>query len=376
MLNIIENKSSFSNDELVKMVRRENNSKRNYLLVDSKQGKHIPADPSDVIRLFTELGSQIKEVVKNEKVLFIGFAETATAVGVGVASCFPDSYYLHTTREVNIAKEPVVEFKEEHSHAVEQLLYCDEWESISSDVDRIVFVEDEITTGKTIMNFIDVLVSGKKVKDSIRFSACSILNGMTPERKAELKKQGVDFYFLVNMSASPESQEVYSYDIPDPEVVLSAVYDTVELKGYTDPRYGVRTDRYISGCDKLADEVMRSFDFTGKKIAVVGTEECMYPAILTAGKIKENTSAKDVLTHSTTRSPIVADDCDEYPLKTRFRVESLYEDGRKTFIYNSRVNSYDMVLFVTDSEKEKICIDRLINAFSESKKFVLVRWGK
>ena len=95
MLNIIENKSSFSNDELVKMVRRENNSKRNYLLVDSKQGKHIPADPSDVIRLFTELGSQIKEVVKNEKVLFIGFAETATAVGVGVASCFPDSYYLH-----------------------------------------------------------------------------------------------------------------------------------------------------------------------------------------------------------------------------------------------------------------------------------------
>ena len=61
MLNIIENKSSFSNDELVKMVRRENNSKRNYLLVDSKQGKHIPADPSDVIRLFTELGSQIKK---------------------------------------------------------------------------------------------------------------------------------------------------------------------------------------------------------------------------------------------------------------------------------------------------------------------------
>lgn len=376
MLNIIENKSSFSNDELVKMVRRENNSKRNYLLVDSKQGKHIPADPSDVIRLFTELGSQIKEVVKNEKVLFIGFAETATAVGVGVASCFPDSYYLHTTREVNTAKEPVVEFKEEHSHAVEQLLYCDDWESISSSVDRIVFVEDEITTGKTIMNFIDVLVSGKKVKDSIKFSACSILNGMTPEKKAELKEQGVDFYFLVNMSASPESQEVYSYDIPDPEVVLSGVYDTIELKGYTDPRFGVKTDRYISECDKLADEVMRSFDFTGKKIAVVGTEECMYPAILTAKKIKENTSALDVLTHSTTRSPIVADDRDEYPLKTRFRVESLYEEGRKTFIYNSRVNSYDIVLFVTDSEKEKICIDRLINAFSESKKFILVRWGK
>ncbi len=375
MLNIKENKSSFADRQLVMMVKRENNKKRNYLLVDSKQGKHIPANPSDVIKLFLELGEELKKSVGDEKILFIGFAETATAVGAGVASCFPDSYYLHTTRETDDGRKPVVEFKEEHSHAVEQILYCDDWDSIS-DVDRIIFVEDEITTGKTIMNFIEVLRNSRRVRENMRFSACSILNGMSDERKKELASYGVDFYYLVSMSASPESDEVYSYDIQDVEIHSSVKYDEIRLKGYINPRYGTKSEKYISVCHDLSQKTVDRFDFTGKKVVVVGTEECMYPAIITAKTILKNTSAEIVLTHSTTRSPIVAENTESYPLKTRTQVESLYEENRRTFIYNSRENGYDIVLFVTDSQKEDICIDRLVSAFSLSKNFVLVRWEK
>lgn len=375
MLNIKENKSSFADRQLVMMVKRENNKKRNYLLVDSKQGKHIPANPSDVIKLFLELGEELKKSVGDEKILFIGFAETATAVGAGVASCFPDSYYLHTTRETDDGRKPVVEFKEEHSHAVEQILYCDDWDSIS-DVDRIIFVEDEITTGKTIMNFIEVLRNSRRVRKNMRFSACSILNGMSDERKKELASYGVDFYYLVSMSASPESDEVYSYDIQDVEIHSSVKYDEIRLKGYINPRYGTKSEKYISVCHDLSQKTVDRFDFTGKKVVVVGTEECMYPAIITAKTILKNTSAEIVLTHSTTRSPIVAENTESYPLKTRTQVESLYEENRRTFIYNSRENGYDIVLFVTDSQKEDICIDRLVSAFSLSKNFVLVRWEK
>lgn len=79
------------------------------------------------------------------------------------------------------------------------------------------------------------------------------------------------------------------------------------------------------------------------------------------------------VTHSTTRSPIVAERSEGYPLRSRYQVESLYEDGRRNFIYNTD-EKYDLVLIVTDSEKKDICINRLMNAFSGCEEFVLVRW--
>lgn len=102
----------------------------------------------------------------------------------------------------------------------------------------------------------------------------------------------------------------------------------------------------------------------------------MYPAISTARDILEKTNAKSVVTHSTTRSPIIPENTDGYPLRSRYRVESLYEDERQTFLYNTDLAAYDIVLIITDTEKKNICIDRLINAFSLSKKFILIRWVK
>ena len=85
---IKENCSNFTNDELIQMAKRENNKKRSFLIVNPSQGKHIPVKPSQCIKLFKELGEELKKHISNEKVLFIGFAETATAIGAGVASCF------------------------------------------------------------------------------------------------------------------------------------------------------------------------------------------------------------------------------------------------------------------------------------------------
>ena len=199
MLSVTENKSTFSDQDLVQMVRRENNPKRNFLLVNSKQGKHIPADPHDVMILFSQLAGCIKDVVSDEKVLFIGFAETATAVGTGVASCFENACYVHTTREKYISEKYLVaEFSEEHSHAVEQLLFFKNWEETAAELDRIVFVEDEISTGKTIENFVKVLKKDRFLSPDIKFSACSILNGMSDERKNELLSENLDFYLTIS----------------------------------------------------------------------------------------------------------------------------------------------------------------------------------
>ena len=64
---------------------------------------------------------------------------------------------MHTTREVISDTDMIVEFKELHSHAVQQTLQSDKWDELIKDKTHIVFVEDEISTGTTIMNFVNAL---------------------------------------------------------------------------------------------------------------------------------------------------------------------------------------------------------------------------
>ena len=72
----------YTEKDLVKIAKRENNTKRNYLVVDPLQGKHIPVVPSKALDLFTALADTFREKYKDEKLLLVGFAETATAIGV------------------------------------------------------------------------------------------------------------------------------------------------------------------------------------------------------------------------------------------------------------------------------------------------------
>lgn len=357
------------------MVRRENNAKRNYLLVNSRQGKHIPADPDEVLDLFRQLADEVKKHIQSEKIIFIGFAETATAVGAGVASHFENSFYIHTTRETKTEGVPVVEFREEHSHAAEQLLYCDRWSEIVSEAEHIVFVEDEISTGRTIMNFINALKSNGKVSETVIFSACSILNGMTTEREKKLKEDNVNFYYLLRHCAEPDSDEVYTFSPENRKRNSQYVITEKTVNGRINPRTGCYASDYISSCRKLAEQVALLTDIRDKDIAVIGTEECMFPAVCTAAEIMKS-GAASVVTHSTTRSPIVADRAEGYPLKSRYQVESFYEKERRTFIYNSDIKRYDLVMIVTDSENSDYDFSSMADAFGMSDSFIVVRWVK
>ena len=139
-------------NDLVRIAKRENNNKRNYLIVDPLQGKHIPVSPSRSLGLFSDLAKTVEEEYKDERLLVIGFAETATAVGAGVAIIL-DAKYIQTTRE-NIPDVEYLFFSEEHSHATEQKLVKNDIDAVIKDIDRIIFVEDEVSTGKTIVNII------------------------------------------------------------------------------------------------------------------------------------------------------------------------------------------------------------------------------
>ena len=83
----------YENSELMQVAKRENNTKRIYLLVNPLQGKHIPAIPSQVMELFEQLSQCLQRDCKGERLTVIGFAETATAIGAGAALGCPQAQY-------------------------------------------------------------------------------------------------------------------------------------------------------------------------------------------------------------------------------------------------------------------------------------------
>lgn len=168
---------NYQQKDLVRIAKRENNTKRNYLVVDPLQGKHVPVEPSKALNLFKSLAEKLQGKYEGERLLLIGFAETATAIGAQAAITL-GTKYIQTTREV-IPDARYLFFSEAHSHATEQKLVKDDIDRVINDIDRIVFIEDEVTTGNTIMNIIKIIT--KEYQKKIKFAVASLLNGMTEE---------------------------------------------------------------------------------------------------------------------------------------------------------------------------------------------------
>ena len=336
-------------NDMIGIAQRENNHKRNYLFVNRFQAKHIPVSPSKALKLFQKLGEKVYCDYKNKKTTMIGFAETATAIASTVAIHSPDDvYYIHTSREILPSKHSVVEFKEEHSHATQQILYCKKVEEMLFQAEKILFIEDEITTGKTILNFIEALQKKGIYAD---FGACSIVNSMDKQHRDVFHEKNISLYALLNWNESISDKLFLDNTIVNEKMKRELPSSVHYMTLYTtvNPRLGCSAKEYQMCCMHLAEQIYNIVcSDTIKSILILGTEECMYPAILTGEYIEKKGICKTVKTHSTTRSPIVPRVQQQYPIFNRISFESLYEKGRKTYLYN--LEKYDIVIIVTDAQ--------------------------
>ena len=71
----------------------------------------------------------------------------------------------------------------------------------------------------------------------------------------------------------------------------------------------------------------------------------MYPALFVGERLEQLGNV--VRCHATTRSPIAVSREEEYPLHKRYELVSLYEESRRTFLYD--LEKYDRVWIVTDA---------------------------
>lgn len=332
-------------DQFVKVAKRENNKKRKYLYVNPLQGKHIPVIPQKALNVFKDMALLLDGHYSGERILAIGFAETATAIGFGVAF-YSDTikYCTQTTRE-KYDDAKYIHFTEIHSHATAQSLIVNNYDTIISQIDRIIFVEDEVTTGNTICRLIDEL--NKKYK-GLKYGILSILNSMSEKRLLELKKRDITCVFLKKIPFEYHSRELEEFDFKLSNSLnrdSACQYTFQEMPNYYNPRYCYNVKKYFEGLSKFLGDFENRNNICSKRILILGTEEFMFFG-LKLGELLQN-KGMSVKFHATTRSPIMVSESEEYPLHSRFELISFYDKKRKTYIYN--LERYDEVYVLTDS---------------------------
>ncbi|MGL4453050.1 MAG: phosphoribosyltransferase domain-containing protein [Sarcina sp.] len=376
-------------NDLIVMASRANNEKRNFLFVSKILGKHIEVNP-DVCKgigyilasLICEKNKNTELIVSNfknhnnnlgkllntnymckEKVCVLGFAETATGLGMAVASAIKDSFYLTTTRENIISLNSILKFEEEHSHATTHKCYLENLKSLTSS-DRIVLVDDEITTGKSMLNIIKEL---KQVTGIDKYSILSVLDWRNDEYlslyenfKADNEVE-IEVLSLISGIIKNDDETIYydsdilelkeKVDVKDISGILDRViYETKENKEESyicnTGRFGISYDDIVNlekQCEKIAKVINKEIGYK-KKVLVLGHGENIYiPSRIAAyldGEIKFK---------STTRSPIYCKNEIGYPVKEKM---FFYDRGVKYYFYNKSEieEKFDEIIFLTETD--------------------------
>ena len=299
------------------------NKKRGFLFVSKVLGKHLPTKPSLMQQTYKELASLLS--VSSEPTLFIGFAETATALGQGVfeEAKLENSFYIHSTR-FQTASPLFFTFFEEHCHAPSHIFYAPKDELLKemlNKITRVILIDDEVSTGNTANNLVTQLkIILPKVK---KYSLLTILNWTT---KAYANFDSLSLY-QGNFEFKPKAMNFTSTVVSEPQIVknLDAIIP------YNFGRYGTK---------KLELNLASYVDINtlkGKKILVLGTAEFMYPPYLLAKYLEE--SGIESYFQATTRSPVNLDGA----IVSKVAFKDNYFEEIDNFLYNVIDKNYDKI---------------------------------
>ena len=346
--------TEYTKHSILRIAKRYKNLKRSYLLVNPLQAKHIPVKSSDALNMMRALGNKLKEKYPTAS-LVIGFAETATAIGAAVADTYGENCkYIHTTRE-NYPSEEKVEFKEEHSHAVEQQLLTSNLKQYIEETDAVILVDDELSTGKTLLNIIEVLKNKFSSLETKNIVIASLLNRLSNENLKRLSDANIGCEYLLKLPEEDYDSQVKEVSVKAPIDMCNygdvfSDYNIMETENtFSNPRKVISIKEYINSCRLVIDEIIARLSFSATdNVLVLGTEEFMYPALLLGQALE--TVVNTVKCHSTTRSPIGVNENCNYPIYCGYKLHSFYDDLRDAYIYD--IENYDKVLVISDTKSD------------------------
>ncbi|MFG2721016.1 phosphoribosyltransferase [Streptomyces sp. NPDC048416] len=387
------------------------NPKRAHLLVSNVLGKHVPQSPSVVWRAGYELGVRVRQLLGQEaaaRAVVLGYAETATGLGHCVADGLGLAPCLHSTRRPVEGVATAGGFEESHSHATSHLL-LPEVPRLLAGGGPLVLVDDEFSTGNTVLNTIRdlharhprdhyvivALVDMRSPQDRDRLTAFAAQTGARvdliasasgtvrlPEGVLEKGRALVEEYEGGRAAARGASAGTAAPSAP-PGLPVNPAHllckssaprqpyaDRVDLRwpaglpdggrhGFT-PAHRAELDAALPG---MAARLARALDTLGevekRRVLVLGFEELMYAPLRLAVALEELDGGEagsgagfEVRYSTTTRSPVLAVDDPGYAIRTRlaFPAHDDPADGPgERYAYNVAGGGFDAVVVVVDS---------------------------
>jgi hypothetical protein len=343
--------------------------------------KHPPSDHA------AALLAAVSGPVPPEDVVVLGYAETATALGDAVAERLGADVYLHSTRRSLPGLEPYGAFEEAHSHATSHLL-LPAAPALIERGDVLVLVDDELSTGATALATIEALHRRMARRRYVVATLVDLRSGADRQRFTEAEERlGVrlDVVALVSGAVnlpgdvlergrslvqeidrsgderpSREPQDVRGLDVGWPRTVPETARHGVgpahrrQLAAHLPRLAGVLAQA-------VQDAVLHtpSVDAEQVNVLVLGTEELMAAPLRLAVSLSQELStrgcASAVRFSTTTRSPVLPLDDDEYAIRSALTFDAFDEpdDGPgQRFAYNlggaEGGTAFDVVVLVTD----------------------------
>ncbi|MDH6542041.1 hypothetical protein M2167_004584 [Streptomyces sp. SPB4] len=379
-------------DSLLGLALRRN-PKRAHLLVSQVLGKHVPQSPAVVHAAGFGLGLRVRALLGEEaaaSAVVLGYAETATGLGHCVADGLGTAPYLHSTRRPVPGVEPAGGFEEAHSHATSHLLLPEDPRLLAG-TGPLVLVDDEFSTGNTVLNTIQdlharhprghyvvvALVDMRSAADRDRLTAFADGLGARVDLIA-LASGTVDLPdgVLAKGQALVEQQEAASFRmcggvrrgtgpgragrgtraaaLPARPVTRLALDWPAGVPdggrhGFTPAHRGALE----AALPHLARQLADALGEAPGRVLVLGNEELMYAPLRLALALEESGAAAEVRFSTTTRSPVLAVDDPGYAIRTRlvFPAHDAPADGPgDRYAYNVKGAGFDAVVAVVDSD--------------------------
>ncbi|GGP56206.1 phosphoribosyltransferase [Streptomyces abikoensis] len=391
--------------ELLGLALRRN-PKRAHLLVSNVLGKHVPASPAAVYEAGAGLGRRVRALLGDAdaaRAVVLGYAETATGLGHAVADGLGLAPYLHSTRRAVPGVASVGGFEEEHSHATSHLLLPEDPAFFTGD-GPLVLVDDEFSTGRTVLNTIAALHARFPRE---RYVVVALVDMRSDADRARLDEFAerlgarVELVALAQGTVSlPEGvlergQELVAAaegDAPIPPLPETgapprtpAVPTRVDLRwpaglpdggrhGFT-PAHRARLEAALPGmAARIVDAVVGSRSAGAERVGttapaadngaqpprrvlVLGTEELMYAPLRLAQALEP--AFEEVRFSTTTRSPVLPVDDPGYAIRSRIvfpahdaptDIPTDATDGPgDRYAYNVAGAGFDAVVAVVDS---------------------------
>ncbi|MEU7114977.1 phosphoribosyltransferase domain-containing protein [Streptomyces sp. NPDC046182] len=352
------------------------NPKRAHLLVSNVLGKHVPQRPGVVYGSGFSLGLRVRDLLGPDEAarsVVVGYAETATGLGHSVADGLGFAPYLHSTRRPVDGVASAGGFEESHSHATSHLLLPEDPKLLAGD-GPLVLVDDEFSTGNTVLNTIRdlherfpreryvivALVDMRSAEDLGRLEAFARQIGarvdlVTGAAGTVRLPDGVLEKGQALVAAHETAADAPDGSVPPPRTPLTAPV-RVELGWPTSipdgGRHGFGAPHAAALNEALPAMTQRLGAALGgaRRILVLGFEELMYAPLRLAVALER--AGRDVSYSTTTRSPVLAVDDPGYAIRTRlvFPAHDEPADGPgERYAYNVAGAGFDAVVAVVDS---------------------------